>query len=464
MGGSKSSDGSMVVFRLGSRLDRVYAMSFAWLKQYMPRGIYARAALILLLPVVVVQLVVSVLFAQRHFEGVTVQMADTVEREINLVLNVLSDLPPDADVTQAVLDATGPLAMIVQRIPEEALDAPNQRDWDDFSGRVVIRRLGETIPAIRSFDLSGSGLVQIAVESGTGPVSITFDRRRVSARNPHQLLVYMVVFSVLTTFVSFIYLRNQLRPIRRLARAAEAFGRGRHLAYVPAGATELRAAGTAFVDMRNRIERQMETRTLMLSGVSHDLRTPLTRMRLALSMVDDDTRDALEADVDDMQNMIDAFLDFAKGDGESEPKAVNPIALAQTLVEDAQRGDQPVTLHEVNGRGTVMLRPIAMRRALGNLISNAVRYGRRAEVSVALTEKSLRFRVEDDGPGIPEDRRADAQRPFTRLDPSRNQDKGGSVGLGLAIATDIARAHGGVLRLGESERLGGLRADIVIAR
>ncbi|MCB4380033.1 two-component sensor histidine kinase, partial [Synechococcus sp. MU1644] len=240
MGGSKSSGGSMVVFRLGSRLDRVYAMSFAWLKQYMPRGIYARAALILLLPVVVVQLVVSVLFAQRHFEGVTVQMADTVEREINLVLNVLSDLPPDADVTQAVLDATGPLAMIVQRIPEEALDAPNQRDWDDFSGRVVIRRLGETIPAIRSFDLSGSGLVQIAVESGTGPVSITFDRRRVSARNPHQLLVYMVVFSVLTTFVSFIYLRNQLRPIRRLARAAEAFGRGRHLAYVPAGATEVR--------------------------------------------------------------------------------------------------------------------------------------------------------------------------------------------------------------------------------
>ena len=139
-------------------------------------------------------------------------------------------------------------------------------------------------------------------------------------------------------------------------------------------------------------------------------------------------------------------------------------AMARGLVDNAQRGGQPVTLHEVDGEGTVMLRPVAMRRAVGNLISNAVRYGGRAEVSVALTEKALRFRVEDDGPGIPEDRRADAQRPFTRLDEARNQDKGGGVGLGLAIATDIARAHGGVLRLGESERLGGLRADIVIAR
>ena len=439
-------------------------MSFVWLKQYMPRGIYARAALILLLPVVVVQVVVSILFAQRHFEGVTVQMADTVEREIRLVLDRLAEVPVGADVGDALADIAVPLNMSVQRVPADALEAPNARDWDDFTGRVMIRRLGERLPAIQSFDLSSGSFVRLAVASEAGPVSITFDRRRASARNPHQLLVYMVFFSVLTTLVSFIYLRNQLRPIRRLARAAEAFGRGRHMPYTPAGASELRAAGTAFVDMRNRIERQIETRTLMLSGVSHDLRTPLTRMRLALSMVDDDTRDALQADVDDMQQMIDAFLDFAKGEGEGEAEAVDPIAMARGLVDNAQRGGQPVTLHEVDGEGTVMLRPVAMRRAVGNLISNAVRYGGRAEVSVALTEKALRFRVEDDGPGIPEDRRADAQRPFTRLDEARNQDKGGGVGLGLAIATDIARAHGGVLRLGESERLGGLRADIVIAR
>jgi len=439
-------------------------MSFVWLKHYLPRGIYGRAALILLLPVIVVQVVVAVVFVQRHFEGVTVQMSDTVAREVKLVLDAIAVRDPGMSVEEAIAARVAALDMSVRPVDLDTLNAGNTRDWNDFSGRIIIRRLGDRLSEIKSFDLSTRGVVRLFAVSDAGPVSITFDRRRISARNPHQLLVYLGFFSILTTLISFIYLRNQLRPIKRLARAAEAFGRGRHMTYSPAGATEVRAAGTAFVDMRNRIERQMETRTLMLSGVSHDLRTPLTRMRLALSMVDDDTREALEADVQDMQQMIDAFLDFAKGEGEGEPEQTDPISLASTVVEDATRGGQNVTLHEVKGEGRVMLRPVAMRRALSNLVSNAVRYGGRAEVSVAITDKSLRLRVEDPGPGIPEDRRADAQQPFTRLDPARNQDKGSGVGLGLAIATDIARAHGGVLRLGQSERLGGLRADIVIAR
>ena len=439
-------------------------MFFAWLKRYMPRGLYGRAALILLLPVVVVQVVVAIVFVQRHFEDVTEQMSDTVAREIRLVLSAIDMRAEGESVEDAVARVAGPLEMIVRTVAADALEAPNLRGWEDFSGRVIIRRLGAQVPEIRSFDLAADKIVRVAVQSSAGPISVTFDRRRISARNPHQLLVYLGFFSVLTTLIAFIYLRNQLRPIKRLARAAEAFGRGRHMPYAPSGATEVRAAGTAFVDMRARIERQIETRTLMLSGVSHDLRTPLTRMRLSLSMLDDDARDMITPDVDDMQNMIDAFLDFSRGEGEGQPEAVDPIALAQSLVEDAQRVGQPVRMASAKGQGTVMLRPVAMRRALSNLISNGIRYGSNAEVSVALTDKSLRFRIEDDGPGIPEEQRADAQRPFTRLDEARNQDKGGGVGLGLAIATDIARAHGGVLRLGHSERMGGLRADIVIAR
>ena len=268
------------------------------------------------------------------------------------------------------------------------------------------------------------------------------------------------------TLISFVYLRNQLRPIKRLARAAEAFGRGRHVPYSPAGAVEVRAAGNAFVDMRARIERQIEQRTLMLSGVSHDLRTPLTRMRLSLAMLEDDEAGPLLQDVDDMQRMLDEFLDFAKGAAEGEPEKLDPRALMENAVAEAQRAGRNVTLlpFEGDGRGTVRLRKIAFLRAVDNLISNAVRYGTRAEVSVLLTDKTLRIRVEDDGPGIPADRRTEAARPFSRLDPARNQNKGGGVGLGLAIATDIARAHGGVLRLGASDTLGGLRADIVIAR
>lgn len=430
-------------------------MKFLWLKHYFPRGIYARAALILLLPVVVVQIVVLVVFVQRHFEDVTQQMSDTVIRELQLVLA--------ADPEQ-IKEIAGPLEMLVVQREATAMTDPDSRLWYDFSGLVIIDRLSAALPQIAVFDLYDDDVVRLVVDDPRGPLDITFDRRRISASNPHQLLVNMLFFSVLITAIAFIYLRNQLRPIKRLADAAEAFGRGRHLPYTPAGATEVRSAGTAFVDMRNRIERQIETRTLMLSGVSHDLRTPLTRMRLALSMLEDQDCLLLEQDVTEMQRMIDAFLSFAAGDNEGAPEQVKPEALARELVKDAQRAGQPVTFHKIEGTGTVILRPLAMRRALDNLISNAVRYGAKAEVSVAVTNKSVRFRVEDDGPGIPEAQRADAQRPFVRLDRARNQDKGSGVGLGLAIATDIARAHGGVLRLGHCDRLGGLRADIVIAR
>lgn len=439
-------------------------MSFQWLKRYMPRGIYARAALILILPVVFVQLVVSVVFVSDHFRDVTLQMTNTTVREIRLVLSRIAGADANEDLAARAADVIGPLSMTLERLEQGALDVQDQRNWDDFSGKVIIGFLHAQVPETAAVDLSNDRIVRVILDTASGPVALQFDRRRVSAATPHQLLVNMVFFGILITIVAFIYMRNQLRPIKRLARAAEAFGRGHSVSYTPAGAAEVRAAGTAFVDMRNRIERQIETRTLMLSGVSHDLRTPLTRMRLALSMLEDEDRIPLERDVDDMQQMIDAFLSFAKGDSEGEPQKVDPIALARTIVEDAQRGGQPVTLAEVEGEGLVTLRPPAMRRALDNLITNAVRYGQRAEVSVRLSDKSLRFRVEDAGPGIPEDQRAAAQRPFVRLDPARNQNTGSGVGLGLAIATDIARSHGGVLRLGRSEKLGGLRADIVIAR
>ena len=427
-------------------------MFFTWLKHYLPRSLYGRAALIVMLPVVVLQLVVMVVFTQRHFEDVTLQMSDTVVRELKLAL---SDVPFE---TREVLQ------ILIVDVEHDALNGPNVRPWYDFSGIVITGRLMERLPQIKVVDLSADKVVRLVAEVNNQAKEVRFDRRRISAANPHQLFVNMAFFGLIFTLIAMIYLRNQLRPIKRLAIAAEGFGRGRHIAFSPAGATEVRAAGTAFVDMRNRIERQIETRTLMLSGVSHDLRTPLTRMRLALAMLDDAEREPLEQDVDEMQGMIDAFLDFTKGGQGAEPEAVDMTVWIKQVVADAGRAGRDVKLVHCEGEGTVMLRLVAMRRALDNLIGNAVRYGSSAEVSMVLTDKSLRLRVEDDGPGIPENRRVEAQRPFTRLDPSRNQDKGSSVGLGLAIATDIARAHGGVLRLGESERLGGLRADIVIAR
>ena len=427
-------------------------MFFQWLKRYMPRGIYARAALILILPVFTIQLVVSVVFVQRHFEGVSQQMTRGVARDVRYALHAPA--------------AAAPLGLKMREVGEAALPPADQRRWFDFSGIVVTQTLRGFVPGVLRVMLPNDNDVELYLRGSRGALyKVEFSRQRASASNPHQLLVNMMVFGILMTLIAFFYLRNQLRPITRLAEAAEAFGRGRHVPYQPGGAVEVRAAGNAFLDMRNRIERQIEQRTMMLSGVSHDLRTPITRLRLGLSMLDDADREPLERDVDDMQRLIDAFLDFARGnsqDGVAEP--VDPVALAASVVADAQRSGKAVSLGQIEGAGEVSVRPVALRRALENLVGNAVRYGTRCEVSVTLTDKSLRIRVEDDGPGIAPERREEAMKPFTRLDPARNQDRGTGVGLGLAIAADVARAHGGVLRLGESDTLGGLRADIVIAR
>ncbi len=429
-------------------------MIFRWLKRYMPRGLYGRAFLILLLPVISLLLVVSVVSAQRLFEGVTRQMTVSAAREVQLLL----DAPDPVRMANA-------LSIAMRSAAPEDVPKANLRHWYDLTGIVLISELEKRLPTLLAVDLSHPKVAALYLEHNDGPLRMILDRRRFSASNPHQLFVNMLFFGVLMTLIAYVYLRNQLRPITRLARVAEAFGRGRTVHYRPSGANEVRAAGNAFLDMRARIDRQIEQRTLMLSGVSHDLRTPLTRLKLSLEMLEgEEDRDPMLRDVRDMERLLDAFLDFARGAAEGEAEPVDPVALVRRIVADCARSQEPVTLYEVTGTGMVQLRKVAIRRAIDNLIGNAVRYGTRAELSVALTDRALRIRVEDDGPGIPEDRIEEALRPFTRLEPSRNQNKGPGVGLGLSIAMDIARAHGGSLRLGRSERLGGLCADLIIAR
>ncbi|MET4103142.1 two-component system osmolarity sensor histidine kinase EnvZ [Roseovarius sp. MBR-78] len=427
-------------------------MLYRWLKPHLPRGLFGRTVLGLLLPVVTLLLVVSVVFVQRHFEGVTEQMVDTVAREIR----VLRDTD-DAALAEA-------LGITMTPVPAEALPAYDERRWYDFSGIVIIREMRAYFPDLVRVVLGDDRTARFYFPAQSGFVEMAVNRRHVSANRPHLLFVNLMVTGGLMTLISFFYLRAQLRPITRLAEAAEAFGRGRHVPYRAKGAAEVRAAGRAFIDMRERIERQIEQRTLMLSGVSHDLRTPLTRLRLGLAMLDEDEAAPMLRDVDDMQRLLDGFLDFARGAQEGEAEPVDPLALVARVVDDMQRAQVPVTLIAAEGAGEVLLRPDGIRRAVENLVLNAVRYGSRAEVSVTLSERGLRIRIEDDGPGIPPESREEALRPFARLEPARNQNRGTGVGLGLSIVVDVARAHGGTLRLGESARLGGLCADIVIAR
>lgn len=440
-------------------------MISATIKRILPRGLYGRAALILVVPILALQLVVSLAFLQRHFEGVTRQMTRSIGYEIALISDAVAAAPDPAAAAAAAGRLGTQLAMTVTLPASPEAPVADRRVFYDLSGRIVIATLREAFPEIGPIDLYGLRRVEFTLPTVHGTMGIAFDRSRVSASNPHQLLVLMVLTGLLMTLIAFLFLRNQLRPIRRLARAAEEFGKGRIVPYKPSGAIEVRSAGNAFLDMRARIERQIEQRTLLLSGVSHDLRTPLTRLKLGLAMLDEDEARPMMRDVDDMQRLLDDFLAFVRGDATAEAAGQSdPVALVATVVEDARRAGQAVTLHSVEGRGEATLRAGAVRRALENLIGNATRYGTRAEVSLAILERSVRITVEDDGPGIPKDRREEALRPFTRLDDARNQDRGTGTGLGLAIAADIARSHGGTLRLGDSTRLGGLKAELVLAR
>lgn len=431
-------------------------MLLGWLKRTAPRSLYARATLILLLPVVTVQIVVSVVFIQRHFEDVTDQMTETTSLGLRHVLEVRRADPAQAailgDALGIGIDARGPVLS-------------DARDLWDLSGRVVIATLRDEVDGIEGVDLvRDDDAVIMTVREAGEPVTLDFSRDQVSASNPHQLPVLMVFTAALMTIVAYLFLKNQIRPIRHLAEAAEAFGKGRSVPYRPAGASEVRSAGAAFLAMRHRIERQIEQRTLMLSGVSHDLRTPLTRLKLSLSLLDDPDAADMRRDVDDMQHMLDSFLDFAREGVLDDPVEADPAELLRGVVERARRGGQDIRIASIEGRGVAPLRPMAVIRALENLVGNAARHARRTEATLQVGGRAVVFTVEDDGPGIPEAEREAATRPFFRLERARGQNRGGSVGLGLAIAIDIARQHGGTLRLGVSRRLGGLRVDLVLAR
>ncbi|MCP5037715.1 MAG: HAMP domain-containing protein [Rhodobacteraceae bacterium] len=436
-------------------------MFFQWLKNFLPRSLYGRAALILLVPVVSIQLLVSVVFIQRHFNSITEQMTGAVASELAYLSTRVGQAGDLAAATDILADLAPALALVAE-LPSETAVVEAKR-FDDLTGARVTRVLYQGVPGLVGVDLASSrGRVLLTIETVHGLMSLSFSRGRMSATNPHQLLVLMVFFSILMTIIAYFFLRNQLRPIKRLSHAAEAFGKGQVLPYHLAGSNEVRAAGQAFLDMRARIERQIEQRTLMLSGVSHDLRTPLTRLKLGLSMLEtSDDGEALLRDVADMERLVDEFLSFARSDAhDGEPVAVDPARLLGKLIKNAKRAGQDVTLGDLAQTGDVWMRPVPVTRALENLLANAARYAKRATISLELHSGNISFVVEDDGPGIAPGDRDEALKPFTRLDDARNQDSGSGVGLGLAIAADIARAHGGQLLLGDSQKMGGLQATL----
>ena len=425
----------------------------------MPKRLYWRAAFILLFPVIFLQLIVSVVIIKRHFEGVTEQMTGTVASQIKLIATKV-----EAAEIDAAIELSEALNMKLLAVESDKSIGSNSKRFYDVSGIVVIRELYK-LKWVQNVDLLDDDYVTVTLRLADMIFQLQFDRARVSASNPHQLIVNMVVFGAFFTLIAFMYLRNQLRPITRLAVAAEAFGRGQTVPYTASGAIEVKAAGNAFLEMRNRIERHIEQRTMILSGVSHDLRTPLTRLKLGISLLDSDDKEPLERDLEEMRLMLDEFLTFAKAQDneQSNFELLKVSSILDSLKDDYQRSNAKLQVANNITTGSYFMRPSLIRRALDNIIGNALRYGTLANLKVIIDNEHINFIVEDDGPGIPAEMRPEALKPFSRLDPARNQDKGMGVGLGLPIASDIAQAHGGSLRLLKSDKYGGLRAEFKIA-
>ena len=423
----------------------------------MPKRLYYRAALILVLPVVLLQLIVSIVFIQRHFEGVTVQMTKTVAAELDLITEVIEN--DGAVAAQKIARSLG-MSMSIVSQQSEFLE---RRRMYDLTGLVVRREL-LSLPEILTVDLPDNKKVNTRIKSGQEYFDLQFSRRRVSASNPHQLIVYLLVFGAFFTIIAFFYLRNQLRPITRLADAAEAFGLGENVPYDPSGALEVRAAGQAFLDMRERIQRHLKQRTMILSGVSHDLRTPITRLKLGLSFLPKEQREPLEKDVEDMNLLLNEFLDFTKLENQTDVpnEGTNPSILVNELIENFRRANIEIKSVGEIGNNLFKLKPFAIKRALENLINNADRYGEMILIEKKIENNFLVLSVHDDGPGIDETQYDEVLQPFTRLDSSRNQNKGSGVGLGLPIAKEIAEGQGGTLTLSKSDILSGLCASLII--
>jgi two-component system osmolarity sensor histidine kinase EnvZ len=425
----------------------------------MPKGLYARSLLIVILPMIILQVVITYVFMERHWQLVTHQLSTALVRDIASVIDIHNSYPQDKNNDTLTRIAQERMNIDIEFMPKGPLPPPLAKPFFSIVDVALSNEIRRQIGRPFWLDTVGrSNLIEIRILLDHSILRVVAYRSAAYASNSYIFLLWMVGTSCVLIVVALAFLRNQIRPILRLVTAAEAFGMGRDAEFKPRGAREVRRAGYAFIEMKRRIERAIEQRTAMLTGVSHDLRTILTRFKLSLALIGDDPEAAeMQQDVEEMQRMLEAYLAFARGDSGETAARIDMRQYLEALRSEAERHGANVKI-AYSGDPFVMVRPAAFKRCLSNLIGNALAHAKNVKIDAQRDPRFLTIHVDDDGPGIPLDRRDDVFRPFFRLDAARNQDEGGT-GLGLAIALDIARSHGGDITLGESP-LGGLRATV----
>jgi two-component system osmolarity sensor histidine kinase EnvZ len=430
------------------------------INRLLPRSLFGRSLMIIVTPLILLQVVSTWVFYDSHWDTVTRRLAQSVAGDIAAVIEMMADNPTPAHYARVFEIAQRKMQLDIVFKPDFTLpDSPIL-----IRQNLVDEKLSDALQEFvgRRFLIDTRSLekqVEVQVQLPDGVLHVELPRRRLFSSTTYVFILWMVGTSLILFAVATVFMRKQVRPIGRLADAAEAFGKGRDVPeFRPEGASEVKQAAGAFVVMRDRIKRQITQRTEMLAGVSHDLRTPLTRMKLQLAMLGDSPDIAeLKEDVAEMERMLNGYLAFARGEGTEQPVETDLTSLLEDVVGNARREGARVELAAEDDM-QVSLRPDAFRRCLANLIANAQRYAHRVAIAAAHRGSAIEITVDDDGPGIPADKREEVFRPFFRLDPSRNPETGG-IGLGLTIARDVVRGHGGDLTLDDSP-LGGLRARL----
>ena len=436
----------------------------AWLSlpSLMPKGLYARALIIIIAPIVLLESVVAFVFMDRHWQEVTFRLSAATAGSIGALVDNFENYRTDDNYRSLIELAQRRFGLTLVVAPPGELPPPEQRVLFDLLDRILSNEIAKQVNKPYWVDTYNTHDVEVRVKLDNAILKVIVPVSQTYATNSHIFLVWMIGTSLVLLSVAILFLRNQIRPIVRLAEAAEAFGKGRPIPhdFKARGAREIRQAALAFEEMRDRIEKHVEQRTTMLAGVSHDLRTVLTRFKLQLAMIEETPGvGALRDDVDEMQAMLEDYMAFAKGGSGEAAKPTDVRAMMEEVRSGASHFGKPIELRFRRRRKLpVPLRRHGFKRAIANLVSNAARYADNILVTVTQDRHWLRIDIDDDGPGIPQEKREIVFRPFLRLDPSRNQDQP-NTGLGLAIARDIARVHGGDIWLDQSE-MGGLKAVV----
>ena len=427
------------------------------LKNFLPKGLYSRSLLIIIVPVVLLQGILTFVFLDRHWQLVTRKLSSAVASEIATFIDVVPSLGINkiAQLSEDFYDVK------VNFISNQALiiNPPEPKNLVESTLSKELSRTMKNSFWVDAHTYEKRVIVQI--EKTEGVYEFIIPRRNVYATNSHIFLVWMVISSLLLVSVAVIFMRQQIKPIEKLSRAAQQFGLGKKMEnFKPSGATEVRRAAEAYLKMQERIERFIEQRTLMLAGVSHDLRTPLTRLKLQLEMLaDDKTNTELLSDVNEMQKMLENYLDFAEDVTKEKATKIDLNKMIKEIIKNETPENKKINLYIKNDEPIFFeCRSIAMKRCITNLLNNACSYGNNINISLDKKKDIINISIEDDGPGINKKDYDKAVKPFIRLDSSRNQNIPGS-GLGLSISQDITSNHGGKLIMSRSD-MGGLKIQL----